>query len=32
MGRGWAEIVAQAEIEGSKRNQFLIDFWIKIGL
>jgi hypothetical protein len=30
---GWAEIIARAEIQGSKRkNQFLIDFWTKIGL
>jgi hypothetical protein len=30
-GRRWAETIARAEIQKSK-NQFLIDFWIKIGL
>jgi hypothetical protein len=29
---GRAEIVAQAEIQGSKRKFNLIVFWIKIGL
>jgi hypothetical protein len=29
---GRAEIVARAEIQGSKRKSILIDFWIKIGL
>jgi hypothetical protein len=29
---GRAEIVARAEIQGSKRKINLIDFWIKIGL
>jgi hypothetical protein len=30
-GRRWAETIARTEIQKSK-NQFLIDFWIKIGL
>jgi hypothetical protein len=29
---GRAEIVARAEIQGSKRKINLIDFWFKIGL
>jgi hypothetical protein len=29
---GRAKMVAQAEIQGSKRKSILIDFWIKIGL
>jgi hypothetical protein len=29
---GWAEIVARAEIQGSKRKSILIDLCIKIGL
>jgi hypothetical protein len=32
VGCGWAEIVARAEIQVSKRKSILIDFWIKIGL
>jgi hypothetical protein len=31
-GGGWAESIARAKIQNSKRKSILIDFWIKIGL